>query len=61
MVKLIAEPVFDSVKKKNWFYLPIHAAFIKNGSDFDALVTHMVLDKLKESGNDENTKTLSKF
>jgi tetraacyldisaccharide 4'-kinase len=60
MVKLIAEPVFDSVKKKNWFYLPIHAAFIKNGSDFDALVTHMVLDKLKE-GDDENTETLSKF
>lgn len=59
MVKLIAQPIFDSIKKKNWFYLPIHAAFIKNGSDFDALVSHMVIDKLKEGPDAENTETLS--
>ncbi|MBL7871424.1 MAG: tetraacyldisaccharide 4'-kinase [Cyclobacteriaceae bacterium] len=59
MVKLIAQPVFDSIQKKNWFYLPIHAAFIKNGSDFDALVSHVVLDKLKEAPDVENTETLS--
>ncbi len=59
MVKLIAQPIFDSIKKKSWFYLPIQAAFIKNGSDFDALVSHMVIDKLKEGPNAENTKTLS--
>ena len=58
MVKLIAQPVFDSIKKKNWFYLPIQAAFIKNGSDFDALVTHLVIDKLKEANDAENTETL---
>ena len=59
MVKLIAKPVFDSIKRKNWFYLPIQAAFIKNGSDFDALVSHMVLDKLKEAPDAENTEALS--
>lgn len=60
MVKLIAKPLFDSVKKKNWFYLPIRTSFIKNGSEFDAIVCHLVIDKLKElTGATENAKTLS--
>lgn len=59
MVKLIAQPVYDSMKRKNWFYLPIHAAFIKNGSDFDALVSHLVIDKLKKAPDPENPDTLS--
>jgi len=60
MVKLIANPLFNSVKQKNWFYLPIQASFIKNGSEFDAIVSHLVIDKLKEvTVATENAKTLS--
>lgn len=48
MVKLIHQPLFDIVKRKSWFYLPIQAAFTKNGSDFDTMVLHLVDEKLKE-------------
>ncbi len=48
MVKLISEPLFDEVRKKNWFYLPIQASFVKNGSDFDTMVIHLIEEKLKE-------------
>ncbi len=48
MVKLIGSSLFDSVKKKNWFYVPIQATFIKNGSDFDTMIFHLIEDKLKE-------------
>jgi len=60
MVKLIASPLFNSVKQKNWFYLPIHTSFIKNGSEFDAIVSHLIIDRLKEvTVATENAKTLS--
>ncbi len=48
MVKLIGGSLFDLVKKKNWFYIPIQATFTKNGSDFDTMICHLIEDKLKE-------------
>jgi len=60
MVKLIHQPLFEHVKRKSWFYLPIQAAFIKNGSDFDAMILHLVDEKLKEvTMASENTNALS--
>jgi tetraacyldisaccharide 4'-kinase len=49
MVKLIGGPLFNMVKKKNWFYIPIQATFLKNGSDFDEMVIRLIDDKLKEA------------
>lgn len=48
MVKLIGNSLFDVVKKKNWFYIPIQATFTKNGSDFDEMICHLIEEKLKE-------------
>jgi len=48
MVKLIADPLFDVVKMKNWFYLPVQSNFLKNGSEFDNMVLRLIEEKMKE-------------
>jgi len=39
MVRLRA---FRSVKDHHWFYIPIEVAFLKNGAEFDSLVTRQL-------------------
>jgi tetraacyldisaccharide 4'-kinase len=49
MVKLIGGSLHNLVKKKNWFYIPIQAAFTKNGSDFDEMLIRLIEDQIKEA------------
>ncbi|MBX2916513.1 MAG: tetraacyldisaccharide 4'-kinase [Cyclobacteriaceae bacterium] len=55
MVKLITPELDQIVQQANWFYLPIAAEIIENGSEFDTMLLAVVADKLKlvtTSGND---------
>jgi tetraacyldisaccharide 4'-kinase len=55
MVKLINPELSNLIQQANWFYLPIEAEIIRNGSEFDSMLLAVVADKLKlvtTSGND---------
>jgi len=55
MVKLINPNLFSHIQNSSWFYLPIEAEFLRNGSEFDSLVHTVVAEKLKAvttSGNE---------
>ena len=42
MVKLIGPEFHALLEGKNWFYLPVKAVFLQNGSEFDTMVRRMV-------------------
>lgn len=44
MVKLIGPDLHALLESKNWFYLPVKAVFLENGSEFDAMVKKIVDD-----------------
>lgn len=48
MVKLIATNLVNQLNACHWFYLPIHAEFVKDGSEFDVMIKHLVESHLKE-------------
>ncbi len=48
MVKLIAPQFESQMLPALWFYLPIQTAFIKNGSEFDAMIARLVESRLAE-------------
>lgn len=47
MVKVINPTLFTLIQNSGWFYLPMQAAFLRNGSEFDSLVHAVVAEKLK--------------
>lgn len=42
MVKLIEEPLRNLLEPNRWFYIPLHTHFVKDGSEFDTLITTQV-------------------
>lgn len=47
MVKLIEEPLRNLLEANRWFYIPLQTSFIKDGSEFDTLITTQVESALK--------------
>lgn len=55
MVKLISSELVEFVKQASWFYLPMEAEIVGNGSEFDSMMLAVVAEKLNAvttSGND---------
>lgn len=50
MVKLISPALYPIIQRAAWFYLPMQAEFLQNGSEFDSLVLTVVAEKLNHVG-----------
>lgn len=48
MVKLIANSLTNQLNACHWFYLPIHAGFVKDGAEFDVMIKRLVESRIKE-------------
>lgn len=47
-VKLKSDELINAMDRQKWFYLPIETDFINCGSEFDAMVEHLVKNRLHE-------------
>lgn len=56
MVKLISPSIEPLLEMKRWFYIPVRASFIENGTQFDELIKNSIDNQLqiKRSENHES-------